>query len=376
MSTPSDSPLMAATNDFAFRLFDQLAQHDAGANRFCSPVSIAIALAMATNGARGQTQKAMAKTLGIDKLDLQGVNQGYAALLGGLTSLDPKVETNVANSLWVSADAEVKPEFVETGQTAYQAEIRTIKFDGKAAEVINEWVEQKTNRRIKRLLSANDLPPTTLMALLNAIYFKGAWTRAFEAKLTRDGDFTNADGSKQKAKLMRQSGKFGYFSDEQMQIVRLPYGAKRTSMVIVLPQPEVKIDEFARGLTAERWSQWTRPLMSREGNVVLPRFKVEYEIMLNDVLSAMGMEIAFSDQADFSGMFVKDNATISAVKHKAFVEVNEEGTEAAAATAVVMAKTLSLGPGPFRFVADRPFFYAIQDGETGAILFMGILASV
>ena len=175
---------------------------------------------------------------------------------------------------------------------------------------------------------------------------------------------------------MRQTGKFDYFSDDQMQIVRLPYGAKRTNMVLVLPKPEVQIDEFARGLDAKQWAKMTHPLMSREGSIVLPRFKLEYEIKLNDLLSAMGMEIAFSDQADFSGLFVKDNAYISAVKHKAFVEVNEEGTEAAAATAVVMAKTLSLGPGPFRFIADRPFFYTIQDGETGAILFMGVLASV
>ncbi len=375
MSASSVSSLAEAINGFGFRLLAELARGKP-ANTLISPASIAMALTLACNGAAGETQQVMMRALGIDRLNLKKVNQGCAGLLDALATLDPLVEISLANSLWVAAGAKVKPAFLEIGRAMYQAEIRNITFDEAAVKVVNEWVEEKTGGRISRLLGPGDLTPVTLMVLLNAIYFKGVWARAFESRLTREGVFTRADGTTQPAMLMRQSGKFAYFSDEQAQVVRLPYGAGRASMIIALPRPEIDIGAFARGLDAAGWARLTHPLLMREGSVVLPRFKVECAVQLNDALSALGMEIAFGDQADFSAMFARENAHISAVQHKAFVEVNEEGTEAAAATAVVMAKTLSLAPAPFHFVADRPFCFAIEDGETGAILFLGVVTHV
>ena len=375
MSASSVSSLTEAVNGFGFRLLAELAKEEP-ANTLISPASIAMALTLACNGAAGETQQAMAQTLGIERLSLKKVNQDCASLLDALATLDPRVEISLANSLWVVAGVKIKPAFLEIGRAMYRADIRNIPFSDGAVTAVNEWVEEKTHRRIRQLLAPGDLTPATLMALLNAIYFKGAWARAFESNLTREGVFTRADGAQQPAMLMRQSGRFAYFSDDQAQVVRLPYGAGRASMIIALPRPETDFSAFARGLDAAGWAKLTRPLLMREGSIVLPRFKVECALRLDDALSALGMAVAFGDQADFSAMFARDGACISAVQHKAFVEVNEEGTEAAAATAVVMAKTLSLAPAPFRFVADRPFCFAIEDGETGAILFLGVVTRV
>lgn len=372
MSASAVSSLTEAFNGFGFRLLGELAKGEP-ANTLISPASIALVLTLACNGAAGETQRAMARTLGIDGLSLKKVNQGCAGLLDALATLDPRVEISLANSVWVVAGAKIKPAFLEIGRAMYRAEIRNIPFDKSAVRAVNAWVEEQTHGRIRQLLAPGDLTPATLMALLNAIYFKGVWARAFESNLTREGVFTCADGAQQPAMLMRQSGRFAYFSNDQAQVVRLPYGAGRAGMVIALPRPETDIGAFARGLDAAGWAKLTRPLLMREGSVVLPRFKVECALRLNDALGALGMAVAFGDQADFSAMFARDSACISAVQHKAFVEVNEEGTEAAAATAVVMAKTLSLAPAPFHFVADRPFCFAIEDGETGAILFLGVV---
>ncbi len=375
MSASSVSSLAEAVNGFGFRLLAELAKGEP-ANTLISPASIALALTLACNGAAGETQQAMVQTLGIDRLGLKKANQGCAGLLDALATLDPRVEITLANSLWVVAGVKIKPAFLEIARAMYRAEVRNIPFDDAAVEAVNEWVEKQTQGRIRQLLAPGDLTPATLMALLNAIYFKGAWTHAFENHLTREGVFTCVDGAQQPAMLMRQSGKFAYLSDDQAQVVRLPYGAGRASMVIALPRPEIDIGAFTRGLDAAGWAKLTHPLLMREGSIVLPRFKVECSLRLNDALSALGMAIAFRDQADFSAMFARDSACISAVQHKAFVEVNEEGAEAAAATAVVMARTLSLAPAPFRFVADRPFCFAIEDGETGAILFLGVVSRV
>lgn len=375
MSASSVSALAEAINGFGFRLLAEVAQGEP-ANTLISPAGIGMALALACNGAAGETRRAMMRALGIDRLNLKKVNQGCAGLLDALTTLDPQVEIRLASSLWVAAGAQVRPAFLEISRDLYRAEVHNIPFDESAAETVNAWVEEKTQGRIRRLLGPGDLTPATLMALLNAIYFKGVWARAFESNLTREGVFTGADGAQYPAMLMRQSGRFAYFSDDRAQVVRLPYGAGRAGMIIALPRPEIDIAAFARGLDAAGWAQVTRPLLMREGSVVLPRFRMERALRLNDALSALGMGIAFGDQADFSAMFATDSAHISAVQHKAFVEVNEEGTEAAAATAVVMAKTLSLAPAPFRFVADRPFCFAIEDGETGMILFLGVVTRV
>lgn len=375
MSASSASSLAEAVNGFGFRLLAELAKGEP-ANLLISPASIAPALMLVCNGAAGETQQAMARTLGIDGLSLKKINQACAGLLDALAKLDPRVEISLANSLWVLAGVKIRPAFLEIGRAMYRAEIRNIPFDDAAVKAVNAWVEEKTQGRIRQLLAPGDLTPATLMALLNAICFKGVWAHAFESHLTREDVFTCADGAQQPAMLMRQSGRFAYFSDDQAQVVRLPYGAGRASMVIALPRPGTDIGAFARGLDAAGWAKLTRPLLMREGSIVLPRFKLACALRLDDALSALGMAVAFGDQADFSAMFAGDGACISAVQHKAFVEVNEEGTEAAAATAVVMARTLSPAPAPFRFVADRPFCFAIEDGETGAILFLGVVMHV
>ncbi|MCS7062180.1 MAG: serpin family protein [Anaerolineae bacterium] len=372
MSASSASLPAKAINRFGFRLLAELVK-DEPDNLVISPAGLAIALMLACNGAAGETQQAIMRALGIEGYGLNKLNQSYAGLLSAWPTLDRRIDIRMANSVWVSESAQLKPAFRQLSETIYRAAVQNVVFDTSAVTIINDWAAQETGGRIRELLGPGVLTPETLMVLLNAVYFKGAWMRAFDPKLTQAGTFTRADGTTQPAMLMQQSGRFDYFSDEQAQVVRLPYGEGRAGMVIALPRPEVRIGTFVRSLGVEQSAKWAGLLMSREGNVVLPRFKVESALRLNESLGALGMEIAFTGRADFSAMFVEEKARISLVQHQTFVEVNEEGAEAAAATAAVLSRSLSLAPPPFRFVADRPFCFAIEDSQTGAILFLGIV---
>lgn len=374
MSSPAktvETSLVTAYNTFGFRLFAHLAEEDNGKNIFISPFSIAVTLAMTYNGTANETQRAMARTLGFEKLDLTAVNTATAGLLTALQNPDPQVQLAIANSLWAGRPWPIQAAFVERCRDQYRAEVRNVDFTApETAGMINGWVKHQTRDKIDQLIKPADLNPLTMLILLNAIYFKGSWSKQFDPVATREADFHLPDGRRKRVRMMYQTGEYRYYEDGTRQAVSLPYGSGRVSMVLFLPRRESSLSEFQAQLTTVTWRKWLNDFHQTSGNVALPRFKIEYEQQLNESLTALGLGIAFSDKADF-GNLSNEPACLSVVRHKAFVEVNEEGTEAAAATAVVI-RALSMAPSrPFQLTFDRPFFCAIVDNQTGAILFMG-----
>jgi len=369
MSTANDthshvSRLVAANNDLGFRLLSQLAKQDPDKNLFLSSFSVAIALAMAYNGAEGETKRAMAQVLGLTGLDLQEVNAANAAFLSMQGTLDPKVHLAVANSIWAANDIELAPDFVQRIRDHYAGEVTNVDFyQPGAADIINKWVAGKTHDKIRGVVTP-EVVRSAILILINAIYFKGIWTRQFDEEKTEERAFTLLDGSRKQHPMMSQSGYYDYYENESFQAISLPYGEGRISMYVFLPRPTVSMGEFQQALTADNWQQWMSRFYWMEGDLVLPRFKVEYGVDLLPNRMALG-------GGDLVGMGAGPLA-ISNVIHRAFVEVNEEGTEAAAVTAVVVV----FSPEPrFRMIVDRPFFCAIRDNETGALLFMGFVVN-
>jgi serine protease inhibitor len=366
--TNSDAgKLVAANNDLGFELLSQLVDRDLGKNVLLSSFSVALALAMVYNGAEGKTKQAMAQVLGLTGLSLQEVNQANAALMAMQVGLDPSVQLAIANSIWTRPGIEPSPDFARRIGDCYSGEMINLDFsDPGAADVINKWVADKTNEKIKELVTWGDVK-LAILVLINAIYFKGIWTTQFDEEKTEERAFTLLDGSRKRHPMMSQSGHYDYYENELFQAVSLPYGERRVSMVVFLPRPTTSMDEFLQALTLENWQEWMSGFRGMEGDVVLPRFKVEYGANLLPNLVALGDKEFVG--ADFLGMGAGP-LVISKVIHQTFVEVNEEGTEAAAATAVITLRS----PAPrFSMVVDRPFFCAIRDGETGMLLFMGVV---
>ena len=360
---PDVSSVASANTRFGFKLLQDLRERDSGANIFISPLSISIALTMTYNGAVGETEHAMAEVLEIEGLDRDAVNHSNAALRNSLEDPDPKVEISIANSIWSRQGVEFNPDFLERNRVFFGAEVASLDFSApEATEIINEWVNTNTNGKIEKIVDR--ISPQTLLFLINAIYFKGNWQDEFDKSQTRPGIFHLSDGNEKRVEMMRREGEYPYFRGENFEATSLPYGDGRLGMYIFLPNRDSNLNKFLGNLNAGNWGDWISQFQDRRHDMMLPRFKLEYEVSLNDTLEALGMGIAFGSGADFSGM--GPSLFISEVKHKTFVEVNEEGTEAAAVTAVVGVKSV---PSVFR--VDRPFFFAIYDAETETILFMG-----
>ncbi|MBD1998640.1 serpin family protein [Leptolyngbya sp. FACHB-541] len=362
--------LVAANTRFGFKLFSQiLEQNGQPTNLMVSPTSVAIALTMTYNGASGTTQQAMAEALELEGMSLEEINQANAALELALENADPEVQLAIANSLWSREDTSFNPDFLQRNRDFYSAEVASLDFTNPSAiATINNWVSRNTQEKISEIIQ--DIRPNAVLFLINATYFKGNWTTPFNAERTSDRPFTLLDSSQKQHPTMTQSGRYAYLENDQFQAVSLPYGeSKRLSMYVFLPRENSSLSAFQQSLTAENWETWMSQFGRQEGAISLPRFKLEYTTQLNDVLEALGMGVAFTDQADFSGMS-DEPLSISQVQHKTFIEVNEEGTEAAAVTSVEI-QTLSAPTAPFQMTADRPFFYAIRDNQTETVLFMG-----
>ena len=376
--------LVLGNTQFALALYGRLAAREKG-NLFLSPYSISSALAMTFAGARGLTQREMAAALHFPESG-EALHASFGRLTQGLNALGKggKVELSVANALWGQKGSSFLPGFIDLGRRSYGAGLSSLDFRSDpegARAVINAWVEKETRRKIKDLVPSGALGPRTRLVLTNAVYFKGSWARQFEKAATREEPFTLPDGAKAKAPLMRQEAEFGYAETPELQALELPYSGKELSMVVVLPRKADGLPALERVLDERRLAGWLAGLASRKVEVVLPRFKVTAAFQLNEPLIGLGMPSAFKlsevplpDEADFSGMTGGRHLFISAALHKAFVDVNEEGTEAAAATAVLMAVAESVEPPTPVFRADHPFLFLIRDRRDGTVLFLGRLA--
>jgi serine protease inhibitor len=361
--------LVTANTKFGFKLFSEILKQNGNQNVFVSPTSVAIALNMTYNGASGSTEQAMAQTLQLQGMSLNEINIAQQSLSQTLANSDPKVQLSIANSLWARSGVAFKPEFLETIKEAYKARVTNLDFNNpNATSIINNWVNENTQGKIPTIV--DQINPATVLFLINAVYFKGNWEKQFSKDATQELPFTLLDGKRKQHPLMSQSGRYRYAENELFQAISLPYGSGNLSMYVFLPKSNVTLQSFYSNLNYENWEQWLNRFNSREGSIVLPKFKLEYEIELKQTLQALGMGIAFADKADFSNM-TSASVKIDEVKHKTFVEVNEEGTEAAAVTSVGIRVTSAMPQQPFRMVVDRPFFFAIRDNRTGTVLFMG-----
>lgn len=372
-----DPRLVTATNDLGFSLHRKLVAAADGKNVFISPTSIELALAMTYNGAAAETKDAMAKALGLDKMTLDDVNAANADLMKLLKDPDPKVELAIANSLWGREGVKFDEGFLKRNTDFYSAEVRGIDFNAPtSADTINQWVSDNTREKITKLVDADAIRDALLM-LINALYFKGQWSTPFDNALTKDGPFTVTAGTTRTLPMMTLERKFDYMENDQFQAIALPYGDEYVRMLIFLPKAGVKLGEMTAAMTNAKVTEWTGQMSNQEGTITLPRFKADYDTSLKATLTALGMGVAFSDQADFSGVLppsqqptIDGKPFISDVIHKTVLEVNEEGTVAAAVTGVIVGTT-AMPAEPFTMTVDHPFFLAIQDQPTGAILFMG-----
>lgn len=373
--------LAEGNNQFALDLYAKLRSNEG--NLFFSPYSISTALAMTYSGARGATAAQMGQVLHFptqgDK-QLLG-NERIAAAFGELqkglkTQADKKgYELSVANALWGQDGYDFLDGFLEVVETNYGGRLSEVDFVAateKARTTINAWVEKKTKNKIKELIKPGVLNAMTRLVLTNAIYFKGAWAAPFQEAATHPAPFTLADGEKVDVPMMNQSDKFKYAEAESAQILELPYGDDELSMVILLPKKTDGLSDFEKNLTPRSLSDWLGGLQERKVVVSIPKFKMTSQFSMASVLKSMGMTDAFAPgAADFSGMNGRKDLFISAVVHEAYVEVNEEGTEAAAATGVVMRLTSAPMDRPPVFRADHPFLFLIRHKQTGSILFIG-----
>ena len=368
-----DPRLAAANARFGFKLYSELARQSAEKNIFVSPSSLALCLAMAYNGAAGETRQAMARALETQNLSLDELNRAYAALRAALENPDAKAKLQIANSLWAREGLRFKADFIKRNKDYFGAQVTALNFDDPAAPAtINRWVSEKTNGKIDHIVDQID--PSSILFLINAIYFKGAWEKTFDKAKTREQDFTLVSGTK-RVPMMSQSGNYAYLETRDFQAVSLPYGGGRVSFYVFLPSGQSSLAAFEKSLNESNWQRWMEAFQATDGDISLPRFRVTYEATLNEALKALGMAAAFdAGRADFSGMIETggQRVFISNVKHKTFAEVNEEGTEAAAVTSTEMRATSMRMPRErFRMVVDRPFFCAIRDNTSGAVLFMG-----
>jgi serine protease inhibitor len=369
--------VVEGNNVFAVALYGRL--RNQSGNLFFSPESISTALAMAYAGARGGTASEMAKTLHFT-LPPEKLHPAMGALLSDLNAAHEGYQLSVANALWAQQGYTFLDDFLNLLKTNYGAGLNQVNFKGatEAARLtINQWVEQKTQDKIKDLLQPGALRSDTRLVLTNAIYFKGDWETQFDKAQTKDEDFHLSPAQTTTAPLMHREGRFSYFDGGTFQVLEIPYKSKELSMIVFLPKDPGGVPALEQSLTDSNLQQWLGQLGSVSKVIVtMPKFKMTQQFELGSTLSAMGMPQAFSSSADFAGMTGHRDFAISEVIHKAYVDVNEEGTEAAAATAVTMRALAMPAPQapPPVFRADHPFVFMIRDDRSASILFMGRMA--
>jgi serpin B len=366
--------LASANASFGFNLMKQVVGERPDANVFISPYSVSAALQMVWQGAAGNTKAEMDKALALDGFKPAAAGAAYKDLDASIKGAAAKVALNVANSIWYAPNIQIKPQFLSVNKDFYGAKLSVLDFtDPRSAGIVNSWVSEATHDKIKKIVEP-PLSSRTGLILVNAIYFKGNWEHKFDKSATKAEPFHLQNGQQKQTAMMRQGRKFGYQEDGNFQAVRLPYVGDRLGMLVFLPATNSSPNKLLADLSGDAWREKIMPkFQERQGTIVLPRLKLEFKAGLIQALKGLGIHQAFSSTANFSG--ISDTGLyVSGVDHASFVEVNEEGTEAAAATGVTMALT-SVRPTvpPFQMIVDRPFFFAIEDSTTKSILFMGVV---
>jgi serine protease inhibitor len=372
--TAQEQQIIQADNRFAIKLLKETyrGSRDTLPNLFVSPLSVAMALGMTYNGAATTTEAAMRSTLELDSMTVDEVNQANQSLIALLRGLDPRVQFEIANSIWYRLGFAVEQSFLDANRTYYDARVDGLDFNAPTAvSTINAWVNDQTHGKIKDIIQ--DIPPEVVMYLINAIYFKGDWTQQFDKNLTAPLPFHLQDGSTVSVPTMTYGAKAAIrtTATPTARVIDLPYGGAAFSMTIVLPDENVTVDSVLSTMTLNDWNTWMAALDSANAELYLPKFKLENSLSLVNPLTRLGMGVAFSDFADFSKINGTGGLTITDVLHKTYVDVNEEGTEAAAVTAVGIGLTCACEPPPVR--VDRPFVFALRENLSGTILFMGVI---
>ncbi len=370
----AEQQMVRADQTFAFEFFEHLFVEESlgeDNNFMVSPLSLSMALAMTWNGAAGKTKEVMQQTLKMDGFSDDELNSYYKKLREALLKTDPSTKLSIANAIFTNQSVKIKPDFVNTNRSFYEATVEAVDFTRpETVGIINKWASDNTNGLIEKVIE--NTKPEDLMYLLNAIYFKGIWTSEFDKKNTSERPFTYENGTRKNVEMMKQTAKFNYTNDENLQLVQLPYGNQAFSMMVLLPAEDKELQDVVAVTRQEGyWESLKSGLHEAEVELSLPKFKTEYSKRLNEVLAKMGMGIAFANTADFSRMSGVP-AKIDFVKQDTYISTDELGTEAAAVTTIGMIMTsLPVNPEKVVFNANRPFLYLIQENSTGAILFMG-----
>ncbi|SFH03125.1 serpin family protein [Pedobacter insulae] len=359
-----------ADNKFTFNMLKQVAAAEtAGKNLMVSPLSVSIALGMTSNGSNGQTLTDIRNAMQFKDFTEAEVNSYYQKIIKSLPELDSRAKLHIANSIWYRNDFAVLPSFLETNQSNYNAKVSALDFASPTAKnTINSWVNDQTQGKIPTII--NEISSNMVMYLINAVYFKSAWKNPFDKSKTAKANFKLADGNMVQADFMYSDRMdLRGTADQNAAIFELPYGNDIYSMVLVLPKAGMHLDEVIENLDANKWKTWMSGLTNMSPSVKIPKFKFSYEKTLNETLAGLGMSNAFSNNADFTRINANGGLKISEVKHKTFLDVNEEGTEAAAVTSVGITFT-SVQQA---VLIDRPFMFAIRERHTGLILFTGLV---
>ncbi len=368
--TQTEAQLVSSADKFGLNLFKKVNEFDYNKNIFISPLSVSLALGMTLNGANTSTYDSMRNTLELPDISQEKINEAYKSLIELLTGIDPKVNFKIANSIFYRNTYTFEQDFIEINKKYFNALVRGLNFDDPATvNIINQWVKDNTNGKIEKIVE--EIENDIVMFLINALYFKGTWKYEFDKKNTKDDWFTQPNGTRSQCKMMVQEAEFNYLANEDFQAIDLPYGDGAFSMTIFLPKQNRDVNSFIAGISENNWNAWLSSFTKQKVKLYLPKFKLEYEIQMKNILTALGMGIAFDPyNADFTKLYRgPERAYISKVKHKTFVDVYEEGTEAAAVTSVEIGFT-SVGEDII-MRCDRPFVFVIREKNSNSILFIG-----
>jgi len=375
--TKTEKALSVEANRFAFSLFQQINSEDR--NYFISPLSASLALSMTANGTAGETAAQMKDVLGFEAFSYEQMNGFFKKMSGALIEADQLTQVGIANSVWILEGFPVYEKFEDIVRSWYLAQVEELDFYSPTAiETINNWCAAKTNGKIDKII--DEIPPSMVMYLINALYFMGTWTYSFDKSASYSDRFYGDDGSSPVTDFMIQTETFPYLENELCQVAELPYGNEAFSMVLLLPKPGVHVDRMIKEvMKPTEWNLLMTGLKDSERKltVSMPKFRFEYEKDLIPTLQAMGMTIPFMEgMADFGNMSPSVGLYIGLVKQKTYVEVNEEGTEAAAVTVVGVEKSSIEPDDPLPFYVNRSFVYVIKEKSTGIILFMGKMSDL